>query len=55
MELTKIEKELFLQLINEHLAEVRKNEKLQNEPPVLLGAEMRYEDFLVGLVKKLKH
>ena len=53
MEFTKEEKEVLKYVIKQHLEEVKKNEQMLNQPPILLAAEVRYDEFLSNLLKKL--
>jgi len=53
MELTLDEKKVLKQLVDEHLEEVKKNEQLANTPPAFLAGEVKYEEFLTHLKKKL--
>ncbi len=51
--LDKTEKELIIHLLNKHLEEVKKNEKMMYQPAILLAAEVKYENFVENIKKKL--
>jgi hypothetical protein len=53
MELTSKEKKLIVVLLKKNLDEVKKNEKLPNEYFADLGTEIKYDQFLTNIIKKL--
>jgi hypothetical protein len=53
MRFTEDEKKVLRHILDEHIKEVEKNEALVDSPPVLLAAELRYDDFLKNLKEKL--
>ena len=53
MSFTKDEKKVLKYILDEHIKEVEKNEALVNSPPILLAAELKYDEFLKNLRKKL--
>ena len=54
MTLTKDEKGLIKQVLKQHLKEVRKNENLRYQGIGMLGLEVKYEDFVEGIIKKME-
>lgn len=54
MTLSAMEKKLIRRVLERHLEEVRKNEQLLNQEIALLGAEVQYEEFVEGIIKKLR-
>tara|TARA_Y100000031_G_C8124745_1_gene339936 strand:+ start:198 stop:362 length:165 start_codon:yes stop_codon:yes gene_type:complete len=48
------EKKLLLYLLEEHIDQVKKQEKTPSQQLMLLSAELKYEEFLEGIVKKVK-
>jgi hypothetical protein len=53
MELTKEEKKTIADILAKHLQEVQKNEKLIGQRAGMFGAELSYEEYLKGIIKKL--
>lgn len=53
MSFTEDEKKVLRFILDEHIKEVEKNEALVDSPPVLLAAELRYDNFLKNLREKL--
>ncbi|MBI4154526.1 hypothetical protein HY498_00365 [Candidatus Woesearchaeota archaeon] len=51
-ELKKEEKELIRKVLKKHLEEIHRNEKL-TEDLRLLAAEVKYDDFVENIIKKL--
>lgn len=54
MDLTEDEKKVLIYILDVHIKEVEKNEALVDTPPVLLSAELKYDNFLNELRKKLE-
>ncbi len=54
MSLTNDEKKVIINVLEKHLEEVKETEKLQNMDISFLAAEVKYEDFIKGIIKKLK-
>ena len=54
MNFTEDEKKVLRYILDEHIKDVEKNETLVDSPPVLLAAELRYDDFLKNLMEKLE-
>lgn len=52
-ELTKNEKELIVSILEKHLEEVKKTEKLVNQDLLEFAAEVEYDKFLETIIKKL--
>jgi hypothetical protein len=53
MDLTSQEKKLIVSLIKKHLDEVKKNEELPKDYVAELGIELKYDEFLSNIIKKL--
>ncbi|MBL7056187.1 hypothetical protein ISS07_04700 [Candidatus Woesearchaeota archaeon] len=53
MDLTQDEKTVLKHILDGHISEVEKNENLADSPPVLLAAEIKYEQLLKDLRNKL--
>ena len=47
------EKEILRELTKEHLEQVKRTEKIPNQQFEIFAAEIKYEDFLKGVLKKL--
>ena len=56
MDFTQDEKKFLLQVVTEHLDSFKKDaEKVMDQPdPAFYAGELRYEEFLERLLKKLK-
>ena len=54
MSLTKEEKGLIIQMLKDHLKEVKETEKLPTDYVGFVAAESEYEKFVEGIIKKLK-
>ena len=54
MDLTKDEKKLIVDLLDIHLKELKDLEKLPGQEAKSIGAEVKYEDMIKGIMKKLK-
>ena len=53
MTFTPDEKKLLKYFVEQHLKEIKLNEKLRNQWPLDIAAEAGYENFLKGILKKL--
>ncbi|MBS3145509.1 hypothetical protein J4414_01785 [Candidatus Woesearchaeota archaeon] len=54
MNLTDKEKEAVRLILEQHLEEIKSNEKILNQNVQLLAMEVKYEDMLKDIIKKLK-
>jgi|TARA_Y100000310_G_C20556828_1_gene750998 hypothetical protein len=54
MSLTPKERKALVNLLEEHIKQVKKQEKVPSQQIALLSAEVKYEEFLEGIKKKIK-
>ena len=54
VKLTEDEKKVLMMLLDEHIGNLMASEEYMNTPPILLSAELKYEDFLRRLKDKLR-
>ncbi|MFO8015599.1 MAG: hypothetical protein R6U32_00695 [Candidatus Woesearchaeota archaeon] len=54
MNLTEDEKKVIITALNKHVEEVRENENIVGQDIRELAGEHRYEDFVEGIIGKLK-
>ena len=53
MEFTKEEKEVLRKIVERELEDIKKDENLRDQPLTILAAEIKYDEFLERLKKKL--
>jgi len=53
IELKKEEKELVRKVLKRHLDEIHRNEKLLDQDLKILAAELKYDNFVENIIKKL--
>jgi|TARA_B100001971_G_C18043450_1_gene458909 hypothetical protein len=54
MSFTALEKKVLVQLLKEHIAQVKKQEHVPSQQIALLSAEVKYEQVLKDIMKKVK-
>jgi hypothetical protein len=54
MRLTDDERKLLIRLVKEHQKSVRHLESFANQDPIWFRAEVKYDEFIEKLLKKLK-